>query len=68
MMVTADDSHSLLTRCFIAGAEDYIHKPICRAELISRANRLLDHSRLIEELRRLAMHDSLTVSRTEPCS
>jgi diguanylate cyclase (GGDEF)-like protein len=60
VFLTADGSASLLTRCFEAGAVDYIRKPFCRAELVARVRAVLERQHLLNHLEYQALHDPLT--------
>ncbi len=60
VMVTGSESHSVLTSCFNAGAQDYIRKPFFAAELRSRVGSVLERQRLLVELESAARRDRLT--------
>ncbi len=60
VFITASDSHKVLTECFQAGAADYIRKPFCAPELRARVRTILDRKQMLAQLKRLALHDSLT--------
>ena len=60
VFITGSDSHRVLSSCFAAGGDDYIRKPFCAPELRARVRSLLDRTRMMDQLKRMAHYDSLT--------
>jgi diguanylate cyclase (GGDEF)-like protein len=60
VFITGEESHAVLTSCFLAGAADYIRKPFCAPELRARVRSVLDRRRMLSQLEHLALSDSLT--------
>jgi diguanylate cyclase (GGDEF)-like protein len=60
IMVTGSDSHEIITGCFEAGAEDYVRKPFCAAELKSRVRTSLERRKMLRQLKHQAHYDTLT--------
>lgn len=60
IMVTGDESSTVLTDCFAAGAVDYVRKPFAPEELKARVNSVLERQRLLSELTKAARTDRLT--------
>ena len=57
---TGTEKETVISRCFEAGANDYIQKPIRRPELLARVQSVLDRQRMMRELWSNARTDSLT--------
>lgn len=51
---------TMIKECFEAGANDYIRKPLCRAELTARVRSSLERHRMTKELQSAARLDPLT--------
>jgi len=60
IMITADHNIEQLEKSFVAGAMDFIQKPIKKIELISRLNSAINTLQREEYLKQLAHHDALT--------
>ena len=60
LMITADQSLTVLDRAYDAGATDYILKPLSKTELMVRLNRALESYAQHQQLLQLAHYDSLT--------
>lgn len=57
---TGTTKETVISRCFEAGANDYIQKPLRRPELLARVRSVLERQRMIRELWSNARTDSLT--------
>lgn len=57
---TGTAKETVISRCFEAGANDYIQKPIRRPELVARVQSVLERQRMMRELWSNARTDSLT--------
>ncbi|TVQ50273.1 MAG: EAL domain-containing response regulator [Gammaproteobacteria bacterium] len=57
---TGTEKETVISRCFEAGANDYIQKPIRRPELVARVQSVLERQRMMRELWTNARTDSLT--------
>ena len=60
IFATGNVEESMITDCFEAGANDYIRKPLCRAELKVRVQLSLARRDMVVELRTAARLDALT--------
>jgi len=60
LMITALDDEASIERAFLAGASDYVTKPVHFAVLRRRVARLLHASRAEKRMHRLAYNDPLT--------
>lgn len=53
LMISASSDDETIQRVFMAGADDYVSKPIRAAELVARTIRRLEHAKLLKKLRGL---------------
>ncbi|MCK9502863.1 MAG: EAL domain-containing protein [Porticoccaceae bacterium] len=60
LMVTSLEDEKSISRAFLAGATDYITKPVNFSVLRQRVSRLLQASKAEKHVRKLAYHDVLT--------
>ncbi|WP_411282210.1 putative bifunctional diguanylate cyclase/phosphodiesterase [Gemmatimonas sp.] len=60
IVVTGSESRQVLTACFAAGAADYIRKPFFGAELRARVCSVIERQRMLAQLGRAALIDTLT--------
>ncbi len=60
IFATGNVQDTMITECFAAGANDYIRKPLCKAELTARVQSSLERHRMLAELRSAARLDKLT--------
>ncbi len=60
IFATGNVENMMITECFEAGANDYIRKPLCEAELTARVQSSLARRRMLAELRTAARLDPLT--------
>ncbi|MBD2034877.1 response regulator [Leptolyngbya sp. FACHB-321] len=53
LMISANNEDETIQRVFMAGADDYVSKPIRTAELVARVIRRLEHAMVVKKLRGL---------------
>ncbi|MBD1835712.1 response regulator [Cyanobacteria bacterium FACHB-472] len=53
LMISANNDDETIQRVFMAGADDYVSKPIRAAELVARVIRRLEHAMVLRKLRSL---------------
>jgi DNA-binding response OmpR family regulator len=53
LMISANNDDETIQRVFMAGADDYVSKPIRAAELVARVIRRLEHAMVLKKLRGL---------------
>ncbi|MEG3935508.1 response regulator [Microcoleus sp. T3_B1] len=53
LMLSAHTDDETIQRVFIAGADDYVSKPVRAAELVARVIRRLEHAKVLKKLRGL---------------
>nr|WP_275941791.1 response regulator [Nostoc sp. UIC 10630] len=53
LMISANTDDETIQRVFMAGADDYVSKPIRAAELVARVIRRLEHANVLKKLRTL---------------
>jgi len=53
LMISASNDDCTIQQVFMAGADDYVSKPIRAAELVARVTRRLEHAKLLKKLRGL---------------
>lgn len=53
LMISANTDDDTIQRVFMAGADDYVSKPIRAAELVARVIRRLEHAMILKKLRGL---------------
>jgi DNA-binding response OmpR family regulator len=53
LMISANNDDKTIQRVFMAGADDYVSKPIRAAELVARVIRRLEHAMVLKKLRGL---------------
>ncbi|MBD2564960.1 MULTISPECIES: response regulator [Nostoc] len=51
LIISADTDDETIQRVFMAGADDYVSKPIRAAELVARVIRRLEHANVLKKLR-----------------
>ena len=60
VFITGMDNRKVLSDCFQAGAQDFLRKPFCEAELCARVRSVLDRMCLMRQLEQQALCDPLT--------
>jgi DNA-binding response OmpR family regulator len=53
LMISASNDDETIQQVFMAGADDYVSKPIRAAELVARVTRRLEHAMVVKKLRGL---------------